>query len=63
MVSDAENHGHHNGRLWRAMQSMKRQPQGESIYALLDETTKARIAVSDLWIEVCYYVASISMKH
>lgn len=43
---------HHNGRLWRAMQSLKCQPQGESIYALLGAEIRRRIAVQDLWIEV-----------
>ena len=44
---------HHNGRLWRAMQAMRLQPQGESIHCLLDENTKKRITVKDMWIEVC----------
>ena len=52
MVSEGGDNYHHNGRLWRAMQSMKRQPQGESIHALLDEVAKQRIAVTNLWIEV-----------
>ena len=44
---------HPNGRLWRAMEAMQLQPGGESIHALLDETTKNRISISDLWVEVC----------
>ena len=52
MVSEGGDNHHHNGHLWRAMQSMKRQPQGESIHALLDEVAKERIAVRNLWIEV-----------
>ena len=52
MVSVSGDGHQHNERLWRAMQSMKIQPQGESIHALLDEVTKRRIDVGDLWIEV-----------
>ena len=45
---------HPNGRLWRATEAMKLQPGGESIHTLLpDETTKRRIGISDLWVEVC----------
>ena len=44
---------HPNGKLWRAMEAMKLQPGGESIHVLLDETTKTRISISDLWVEVC----------
>ena len=44
---------HHNGHLWRAMQAMKLQPQGETIYDLLDHDAKQRIKINDIWIEVC----------
>ena len=44
---------HHNGHLWRAMQAMKLQPQGETVYDLLDPGVKQRISVEDMWIEVC----------
>ena len=56
ITAGAQNH--HNGRLWRAMQAMRRQPQGETIHDLLDHDAKQRITVKDMWIEVCdnYYI-------
>lgn len=48
----AGDQNHHNGYLWRAMQAMRRQPQGETIHALLDDNAKERIAVKDMWVEV-----------
>ena len=50
---DSEDQNYHNGSLWRAMQAMRLQPQGELIYHLLDENTKKKITVKDMWIEVC----------
>ena len=44
---------HPNSQLWRAMEAMQLQPGGKSIHALLDGTTKNRIAIHDLWVEVC----------
>ena len=43
---------HHNGHLWSAVNTMKVRSQGESIYTLLDEGTKQRITLNNLWIEV-----------
>lgn len=51
----------HNGRLWKAMNALKVQPQGESIHLLLDEVTKNRITVEDLWVEVCTLSTKICM--
>ena len=39
---DSEDQNYHNGSLWRAMQAMRLQPQGELIYHLLDENTKKK---------------------
>ena len=50
-IAGAQNH--HNGHLWRAMQAMKLQPQGETVYDLLDHDAKQRITINDIWIEVC----------
>ena len=44
---------HHNGHLWKAIRTMKVKYQGEPFFALLDEDTKQRITVDNLWIEVC----------
>ena len=61
LPANQETDSHHpndhppNGRLWRAMEAMKLQPGGESIHVLLDETTKTRITVNDLWVEVCWH--------
>jgi hypothetical protein len=52
---------HHNGHLWRAMQAMRRQPQGETIHDLLDRDVKQRINVKDMWIEVCDIVMSLEL--
>ena len=49
---DTGDQHYHNGRLWRAMQALRRQPRGETIHDLLDENTKPRIAIKDMWIEV-----------
>ena len=55
---------HHNGHLWKAIRTMKVKYQGESIYALLDEDTKQRITINNLWIEVCTPPPPIKlMKH
>lgn len=63
MVSEGRDDRQHNGRLWRAMQSMKIQPQGESIHALLDEVTKRRISVGDLWIEVKSIILFVHVRY
>ena len=44
---------HHNGHLWRAVNTMKVKSQGELIYTLLEEGTKQKITLNNLWIEVC----------
>ena len=54
---------HHNGHLWRVVNTMKVKSQGELIYALLDEGTKQRITLNNLWIEVCRHPLPIKCYH